>query len=72
MKYETDDIVLATVLKLSNYNYTITKVNGKGTFHFAHIDKAVLDDFINGKIRVEPNQYDDTKKVLVTAVRMIP
>jgi hypothetical protein len=69
---ETQDIVLASALKVLGYRLDhIEKIGNKGIFYFADIDDQVINDYDLGNLRVEPVAFNSAIKALTTASRRI-
>ena len=69
-EYRTSDIVLASCLKLNNFNLIDIEVQGtKGVFVFGDVDEQFLTDFDLGNKRVEPVSFNSTIRQLTTSVR---
>jgi len=70
--YKTQDIVLASCLKMSGYTLqAIELVGAKGIFIFENIPDQFLQDYDLGKTTVEPVLFNNNIKQLTTAVRRL-
>lgn len=70
MKYKTDNIVLATYLSLVGAHLVdIEKIGSRGQFIFDNAVQQIVDDFFLGNGKVDPLQYHNEYRKLVTAVR---
>lgn len=71
-EFKTQDIVLASCLKLTGYDMIrIEKDGSKGLFVFADVDEQFIQDFDLEKITVKPIAYHNTVKQLTTSVRRL-
>lgn len=69
-EFKTTDIILAAVLKLQGYTLeNIIRHGNKGTFVFADVADADINEFDLGKSRVEPVTFNNAIKQLTTSVR---
>ncbi len=67
---ETQDIVLASTLKVLGYRLdTIEKIGNKGIFFFNDVDESVVHDYDLGNLKVEPVSFNSAIKALTTASR---
>lgn len=68
--FETDDIILASVLKLRGYVLEkIVKTGNKGKFIFTEVPPEIITNFDLGNIRVEPVAFNNALKALTTSTR---
>ena len=69
MIYKTTDIVAAATLLLFNAQLQNIEVSGrKGTFVLDQVEQSRVDDFILGKLAVEPIRFHATVRFLSAAV----
>jgi hypothetical protein len=69
---ETNDIVLAAVLKVKGYRLdSIEKDGRKGIFVFSNVDSNVLTKFNLGQAEVEPVAFNNAVRTLTTAAKRI-
>jgi len=69
-EFRTTDIVLAACLKVNNFSMSsIERTGNKGTFIFADIDDAFIEQFDLGNTKVEPVMFNNAIKQLTTSVR---
>lgn len=68
--YKTTDIILASCLRLNDYDMVdIEVVGSKGTFCFTGVDLEFVQQYDLGKCRVEPVAFNNAIKQLTTSVR---
>lgn len=68
--YETSDIVLAAVIRLTGYELEEIYLDGnRGTFVFKGPHESLIQSFDYGQCRVEPAAFHDMVKQLTAAVR---
>lgn len=69
-EFKTSDIVLASYLKLNNFQMVgIEKQGLKGTFVFENVSDDYIVAYDLGKAVVEPVAFNNTIKTLTTSVR---
>lgn len=69
-EFVTQDIILASVLKLKGFVLDkIVKMGNKGTFFFLNVDDQVINDYDLGKILCEPVAFNNQLKSLTTSCR---
>ena len=69
-RLETTDIVLAAYLKVKGYKMIeILKNGNKGTFIFAGVPDAEINEYDLGQAKVEPKGLNYEIKALTTAAR---
>lgn len=70
--YKTNDIILASTLKLKGYPIVDIQRHGNiGTFVFHDVEDKHIKEFDLGQSLVEPLQFNNTIKSLTTAVRRL-
>ena len=70
MEFKTTDIVLASTLRINNYQMIRIDIKGsKGTFVFKNVDDKIVDKFNLGQCLVEPTNLNAIIKQLTTSVR---
>lgn len=70
MNFQTNDIVLAAMLKVKGYKLIeIIKNGNKGTFVFGVIHIDVINQYDLGQSQVEPKALNGEIKSLTTAAR---
>ena len=68
--FQTTDIVLAAVLRVSGYELKkIQREGNKGTFFFSDVEKELLQKYDFGNALVEPVAFNASIKSLTTAVK---
>lgn len=69
-EYATTDIILAAVLKSSNFKLNRIQIQGnKGIFYFYEVPKDLLSSFDKQELKVEPISFHSSVKQLTTAVK---
>lgn len=70
---ETNDIVLAAVLRTRGFNLDrIEKIGTRGVFCFSNVPDSLVTEVDLGKCLVEPVSFNNAIKVLTTSVRRVP
>lgn len=69
-EFSTIDIILAAYLKVHGYKLIeILRKGNRGTFVFADVPQAFIDEYDLGKGTVEPKALNNEIRALTTAAR---
>jgi len=70
--FETDDIVLATVLHLKGFALMNIRKNGKrGFFEFKNVNQKILTEVNLCQVKVEPYEFASALRTLTGAVKRV-